>query len=159
MRRILCTLALLATLSVAPLAQAQERSPAGLLDLPRYKESPINLLVEAYVLDVIGHLPAERASSLQAMNLQRTFGTKAVEWRAVLRETLHFSDTIDIAILDLWYRNSEIASAQGGEYLPMAFAMDFTDRYFEDGSRVDVWTPSSLALAKRRIAQRRNSSD
>ena len=121
----------------------------------RYKQNPVYLFFESYILDTIGHLPPERARAIQSMNLQKVFKTKAVEWHAVVREALHLSDTIDVAILDLWYGNSDIARAKGMQYPPEQFAVNFTDEYMKEGSRVDVWPPGALEAAKKRIAARR----
>lgn len=122
------------------------------LDHPRYKSNPIYLFFEHYILDVIGELPQEKSKAIQAMNLQKVFNTRVSEWHQSLREALELSGTIDIAILDLWYRNREIAAATGVEYLPQQFAMDFTDEYMKDGSQVDVWAPGALESAKKRIS-------
>jgi len=124
------------------------------LEHPRYKQNPIYLFFESFVLDTIGHLPDDRSRAIQAMNLQRVFKTSAVEWHAVLRETLHLSETIEIAILDLWYRNQDIARGKGVTYSPEQFAVNFTDEYMKDGSQVDVWPPGALEAAKQRIAAR-----
>jgi hypothetical protein len=129
--------------------------PQKVLEHPRYGKQPINILFEALVLDVMGCLPEAKRQTLQAMNLQSIFNTKASEWRDVLRETLHLSDTIDIAILDLWYRNREALRKQGQEYDPVAFSQDFTDNYFVDQSKVDVWPAGALDAAKKRIAEYR----
>ena len=126
--------------------------PATVSEHPRYAKQPINLLFEAFVLGVIGHLPDEKRQTLQAMNLQRVFNTRASEWRAVLRETLHLSDTIEVAILDLWYQNREALRQQAQEYHPVAFSQDFADHYLAEDSKVDVWPGDSLEAAKNRIA-------
>jgi hypothetical protein len=89
------------------------------------------------------------------MNLQKVFSTRASEWRAVLRETLHLSDTIEVAILDLWYRNRDALRKQGQEYEPIAFSQDFTDNYFAENSKVDVWPDGALDAARKRIADYR----
>ena len=85
------------------------------------------------------------------MNLQKVFKTKAAEWHESLREVLGLSPTIDIAILDLWYRNQDIARVQGIEYPAEQFAMNFTDEYMKEGSLVDIWPPGALEAAKQRI--------
>ena len=125
--------------------------PATISKHPRYANQPINLLFEAFVLDVIGQLPAAKRQTLQAMNLQKVFSTQASEWRAVLRDTLHLSDTIEVAILDLWYRNRKALREQGQDYDPVAFSQDFADNYFADDSKVDVWPEGALDAAKKRI--------
>jgi hypothetical protein len=131
--------------------------PATIAEHPRYAKQPINLLFEAFVLDAIGQLPDAKRQSLQAMNLQNVFNTQASEWRDVLRETLHLSNTIDVAILDLWYRNRDALRKQGQEYDPVAFSQDFADNYFADDSKVDVWPDGALDAAKKRIAEYRAS--
>ena len=129
--------------------------PATISEHPRYAKQPINLLFEAFVLDVIGHLLDAKRQTLQAMNLQKVFNTQASEWRAVLRETLHLSDTIEIAIPDLWYRNREVSRKQGEEYEPVTFSQDFADNYLAAESKVDVWPEGCLDAAKKRIAEYR----
>lgn len=118
---------------------------------PRYGENPIYLFFEAYIQDVIGHLPREKSDSIQNMNIQKVFGTKATEWHSVIEETLHLSNTIDIAILDLWYRHREYFKTDAGEYDPVWFSQIFTDEYMKDGSQVDVWPEGALESAKERI--------
>ncbi|HEX7641375.1 MAG TPA: hypothetical protein VF472_04090 [Burkholderiaceae bacterium] len=117
----------------------------------RYKENPVYLFFENYILDVVGQLPPEKSKAIQAMNLQKVFKTNATEWHASLREVLGLSPTIDIAILDLWYRNQDIAFAKGIKYPAEQFAINFTDEYMKDGSQVDVWPPGALEAAKQRI--------
>jgi len=113
-------------------------------DNPRYAENPIYLFAELYVLDTIGHMPPEK--NPQDMNLQSVFNTKASEWRDVIAEVLHFSETINIAILDLWHRNKHHYND------PWHFAQDFIDKYNEDDSKVDVWPEGTLEAARSRIA-------
>jgi hypothetical protein len=131
---------------------SKKPKPASISEHPRYAKQPINLLFEAFVLDVIGHLPDAKRQTLQAMNLQKVFNTQASNWRAALRETLHLSDTIEVAILDLWYRNRDALRKQGQEYDAVAFSQDFADNYFADDSTVDVWPDGALDAAKKRIA-------
>jgi hypothetical protein len=78
------------------------------------------------------------------------------EWRATTKVNLTLSDTIEIAILDLWYRNREIARAQGVELDPRSFSVHFVDYYYKDDSKVDQWGPGALEDAKVRIAAYRN---
>jgi hypothetical protein len=153
--RTLCLLIICASATVILPLSVEAQQPAI---SPRYKDKPIYLLFEHYIMDVVGQLPPEKSASIQAMNLQKVFNTKASEWHASLREALALSQTIDIAILDLWYRNQDIAQSKGIEYPSRQFAMDFTDEYFKDGSQVDVWPPGALEAAKQRIAIHRNQN-
>jgi hypothetical protein len=121
------------------------------LDHPRYKANPIYLILECYIEDTIGHLPEIKSKTLQDMNLQKVFKTKASDWKAVIRETLRLSNNIDIAILDLWYLNREQFEDDNGKPNSYLFSQVFTDDYMADGSQVDVWPPGALDDAKERI--------
>jgi hypothetical protein len=110
---------------------------------------------EAYILDVIGELSDTRRNAVQAIDLQRALTTTATEWRAVVRESLHLSDTIDIAILDLWYVNKRRLAQQGSACDPAEYAQRFADQYLAENSQIDVWPEGALEAAKKRIAQHR----
>ena len=125
---------------------------------PRYTNKAMLLLFEALVLDTLGCLPADDRAAIEQMPLQRMFGTTASEWRTVVAETLHLSPTFEVAVLDLWYRNSDEAQQKGVSYEPRSFAREFVDHYLEPGSRVDVWTDDALASAQERIRRRRPTS-
>jgi hypothetical protein len=126
-------------------------STISVLNHPRYKENPVYLFFESYIQDVVGQLPPEKSDIIQGMNLQKVFRTEAGEWRAVVREALHLSDSIDIAILDLWYRNRTHFKTESGNYDAVWFSQVFADEYMKDGSRVDVWPTGALEEAKARI--------
>ena len=121
------------------------------LDHPRYKANPIYLIFECYIEDAIGHLPEIKSKTLQEMNLQKVFKTKASDWKAVIRETLHLSRTIDIAIQDHWYQNREHFKNDEGRPDSYLFSQVFTDDFMADGSKIDVWPPGALDAAKVRI--------
>ena len=120
----------------------------------RYKEKPAYILFENYILDTLGLIDAEKRSRLQALDIQRRFGTKAYVWREAVHEFLGLSDTIDIAILDLWHKNSDIAQEKGVEYSPEDFARNFVDEFYREGSKVDIWPDDALQLASQRVRVR-----
>jgi hypothetical protein len=157
-RQALALLFAIATTPVCTSALAQETAAVMPPSNPRYAKNPIAYFFESYILDVIGHLPPERSEKIQSINLQKVFNTGAREWREVVRETLHLSNTIDIAILDLWYTNQDLAAQRRVAYTPLVFAQDFSDKYQKDGSKVDVWPPGALASAQARIAARKSST-
>ena len=121
------------------------------LDHPRYKANPIYLIFECYIEETIGHLPEVKSQTLKEMNLQKVFKTKAADWKAVIRETLHLSATIDIAILDLWYQNRYDFMDNKGQFDTYLFSRVFTNEFMKDGSMLDVWPPGALDAAKERI--------
>lgn len=125
---------------------------------PRYGENPIYIFFEGYIQDVIGYLPKEKSDSFQSMNLHEVFNTEATEWHEVIIETLQLSETIDIAILDLWYRNREQFRSEAGEYDPVWYSQIFTDEYMKEGSQVDVWPKGALEAAKQRIEAAESSN-
>lgn len=141
----------------ASYAEPVKNNMMSFLENPRYRASPVDFFFEQYILDVLGELPVARSREIQAMNLQQIFKTRSNDWHHSVREVLHLSDTIDIAILDLWYRNQDIARAQKTKYAPQQFAMDFVDEYMKEGSRVDVWAPGALDAAKARISRQRTT--
>ncbi len=133
-----------------PVTQAFDRnSMKSALDLPRYKENPVYLFFESYILDTIGKLSPERYAEIQSLDLKSVFKTKSTDWKEVVVEVLHLSDTINIAIKDLWFRNRECYDDD--KYGFQAFAQDFTDHYMTDDSKVDIWTDGALESAKARI--------
>jgi hypothetical protein len=119
---------------------------------------PIDALFATYVLDVIGHLTPEKDRGVESMapELQRALRTTASTWRGIVAEALHLSDTIDVAILDLWYRNSDIVRDRGDSLAPEVYARMFVEQYSKEGSQVDVWEGNALERAKERIALRRS---
>lgn len=124
-----------------------------LLQDTRYQKTPVYLFFEKYVLDVIGELPQEKKDILQDVNLQATFGTQSSDWKDVIREVLHLSPTIDIAILLQWYQVLENTQIDSIDIDTQAFSKDFVDAYFEENSNIDVWTEESLNKAKVKITE------
>ena len=123
------------------------------LEHPRYKENPVYLIFECYIEDTIGHLPEKKSRAIQDMNLQKVFKTKSTAWKSVIRETLLLSDTIDIAIQDLWYQNRDDFMDNRGQFDTYLFSQVFTNEFMEDGSTIDVWPPGALYAAKERISR------
>ena len=111
----------------------------------------MNMLFESFILDTIGKLPDDRVAQLNSMDLSKVFKTEPKDWKLIIKQVLNLSDTIEIAILDLWYKNQDIASKQGIDYDAVQFAIDFVDNYYKDDSKIDVWTDDTLAQAKERI--------
>jgi hypothetical protein len=142
--------------------------PAFPVDLPEVtaifapymgEKRPLDFFFEMFVLDVLGELPQPTQRALdELVSVHGIFGAAGGDWRRGLREGFQLSPTIEVAILDLWYRNSAGAAAAGWSLHPWHFAMMFLDNYFADGSHVDVWHGNALELARERIAQARRCS-
>ncbi len=126
------------------------------LDEARYRENPIYLFLELYIVSVLGRLPKEESDWVKNLNLSEIFDTEATEWREVVEEVLDLSDTIDVAIWHLWVRTREDYYDTHEGYA--AFAQDFTDQYMDDDSEIDVWTKASYAKALREIEAFRASA-
>jgi hypothetical protein len=118
-----------------------------LLQHPRYKDNPVYYFVERLVIDTIEGLPLELQDEIA-----QTIRTDVKGWRGAVKELATLSETFEVAVLDLWYRNSKIAADRGEILLARDFAELFVDNYFLDDSQIDVWGPGALEAAKARIA-------
>jgi len=117
----------------------------------RNAENPMRTLFANFVLATIDMLPREKYEILESLNLAARFNIEPKDWRLVIKQVLHLSDTIEIAILDLWYTNQDIAAQRKVEYHPNQFAIDFVENYFKEDSQIDIWPENSLTRAKERI--------
>ena len=124
-----------------------------LLQDPRYKDTPVYLFFEKYILNVIGNLPADKQEILKNINLQEIFNTQSSNWRDAVREVLHLSSTIDIAIIYQWHVYLEKMHAENQEPDAQVFSLSFVDSYFSEDSDIDVWTEESLMQAKEYIQE------
>ena len=114
--------------------------------MDRYQENPIYYFFEGFVMATIGHLSEEMEDKYN-----RLLDTKGQLWKQKVKEMINLSETIEIAILDLWYRNYEILRNRGEDYEPHHYAINFVDNYFTEDSLVDVWNGNALNEAKERI--------
>jgi hypothetical protein len=123
-------------------------------------QRPIDLFFEFLIIDVLGLLPEATQKALDdfATKHRSFFAATKGDWRAGVRQLLHLSETIDIAILDLWFQNSRKALEQGWTYHPWHYAQNFIEHFLAEGSRVDVWEGNALELAKARINAARKRS-
>lgn len=139
--------------------RAKSRAPwqgvrsMSMKDHPRYGPNPIYLFFEGFIQDVVGCLSFDRSDSFQKMNLQSVFNTEASNWKEVVSEVLNLSNTIDIAILDLWHRNKTAFKDEDGKIDHVWFSQIFTDEYMKEDSQVDIWQEGALEEAKKRIAE------
>jgi len=125
--------------------------PRSILEHPRYKENLSDFFFEMLIVDTIAPLDPEAIAWVAEI-----LKCGADSWRAKVRARLTLADTIDVAILDLWYRNREIAQTQGIDLDVQSFSIHFVDNYYKEESAVDHWGPGALEDAKARIASYRD---
>ena len=114
----------------------------------------INVFFKAFILDTLKELPTEKNDLIEKMNLDKIFSTDFNDWKKTIKKVLNLSDTIEIAIKDLWLRNSEISKNDGTELNADQFADLFIENYFVENSKVDIWeNESDFNNAKNRIAE------
>ena len=123
---------------------------------PRYRENISYLFVELLVIDTIAPLDDEMTQWVTS-----TLRCGRDDWRDMIKRIAHLSPTFEVAVLDLWYRNSAIAREQGEQLRPADYARLFVDNYNAPNSLVDVWGPGALedAWARIRAAEGRLESD
>lgn len=114
---------------------------------------PFDIFFEFFIVDVLGLLPKSTQDALNEFVAKHpsVFASTNGDWRRGVRKMLNLSETIDIAILDLWYVNEKKALDQGWTYHPWHYAQNFHENYVAEGSRIDVWEGDALAQAKIRI--------
>ena len=122
------------------------------------EERPLDLFFELLIIDVLGYLPEKTESVIEEFSKKHPtfFEPTNGNWREYVIKTLELSNTINIAILDLWYRNSENAKNSDWEYHPWHYAMNFIENYFAEDSKVDVWEGNALEEAKQLIREYEN---
>lgn len=121
----------------------------SVFDTPRYKETPIKLFFENYVLHVLRLLPEDVSEQIQKLNLKEMMGTKSSNWYDAVPEILKLSKTMEVAIWDVWIANKDKYIAAQKDF--RQFALDFTDRYMSPNSPIDVWTEESYKAAAQRV--------
>jgi hypothetical protein len=94
----------------------------------RYQGKPLLLLLESYVLDCIGHFPADKTAAMVSI-VQKVYGGDE-DWKATLRSTLHLDKSLDENLRQLWVRNQVIAKEAGETLGPIDFARMIVDRNF-----------------------------
>lgn len=121
---------------------------------PQKTDMNVNVFFKAFILDELKELPTEKRDMIEKMNLDKVFSTDFNDWKKTIKKILNLSDTIEIAIKDLWLRNSEIAKNEGNELNADQFADLFIENYYAENSKIDIWgNETDLSDAKKRIAE------
>ncbi|MFD2914720.1 hypothetical protein [Psychroserpens luteus] len=115
---------------------------------------PIDTFFHLFILDTIHRLPTEKKEILKKVDLDKVYLTDFNDWKKTIKKVLNLSETIEIAIKDLWLRNSEIAKRDNIELNPEEFALLVTEKFLAENSKIDVWeNESDLINAKKRISE------
>jgi hypothetical protein len=118
------------------------------------KARPIDTFFQLFILETIQRLPTEKKEILTKVDLDKVFSTDFNDLKKTIKKVLHLSDTIEIAIKDLWLTNSAIAKRDGIELSPEEFSIKFTENFVTPNSKIDVWeNESDLISAKKRILE------
>jgi hypothetical protein len=96
----------------------------------RYAGRPLLLILENYILDVLGELGPEKRQSMGDV-VRRVFGG-GQDWKATIRRQLQLDHSIDADLAAMWKKNKEIAATNGVELLPVQFAKMIVDTNFAD---------------------------
>lgn len=95
----------------------------------RYAGRPMIRLIECYVLDVIGELPADQREALEAMtpDLIDRFGADASDWRQLVATQMGFPPELRSELERAWKANTEEASARGLSLDPQLWVQAVVD--------------------------------
>ncbi|WP_294332213.1 hypothetical protein [uncultured Sphingomonas sp.] len=98
----------------------------------RYTDKPFLKLLDAYVLDAIGHLDDKSDAQLTAAEpaLREAFGGDS-DWRSIVVERMQFPEGIAGAIREVWEKGAvRFREEQGHEPDPAEFTRIFNDTNF-----------------------------
>ena len=98
----------------------------------RYAGKPMLRLLDSYVLDAIGHLPAEVDAKMTEMEpkFREAFGATG-SWREMVESAMQFPQGMPDAIREVWAKGRvKFLAAQGQEPDPAEFTMTFVDTNF-----------------------------
>lgn len=99
----------------------------------RYDGKPFLILIDAWVLDAIGHLDADWQATVAAMEpqLQQTFGGTGT-WQDIVAEQMKFPADLGGQIERIWLDGkARFEEARGEAPDPVAFARMFVDKNFQ----------------------------
>jgi hypothetical protein len=94
----------------------------------RYEGKPLLMLLESYILDCIGQLPAEKEAGLPPI-VQRLYGG-GEDWKATLRAKLGLPDSIDENARVMWARHQQSLKQPGPTLAPEDFARRVVEESF-----------------------------
>lgn len=97
----------------------------------RYHNNPLLRLLDCYILDAIGQLPAEQAKTLDKLEprFQETFGESGT-WREIVEAQMGFSKVAAQEMRAFWEGYLQQAKHQGVPVGPNEFVIDFVKQNF-----------------------------
>lgn len=96
----------------------------------RYRNRPLLVMVENYILDCIGELQPQEQEAIAKL-VQHAL-EPAEDWRQTLRSYLHFDAGMDDELRELWKTNREIAKEHDSELTAIHFARMVVDDNFPE---------------------------
>jgi hypothetical protein len=96
----------------------------------RYTGRPLLRLLDDYVLDIIGALPAETHPVLLEVVRLAYPNTPGGTWREVLENELEVGPDLKRRILSMWLDYQQLMAGQGQTADPSEFAVSFADEKF-----------------------------
>jgi len=104
--------------------------PSSEAEPERYGGRPLILILENYVLDVIGELDTVKQNGISAI-VAKAFGA-GPDWRATIRRELRLEPAIDGNLREMWKANQQIAVQSNVPLSPIQFAKMVVDANFAD---------------------------
>lgn len=124
-------------------------SVARKIDSDRYKDRPLLRLLDCYILDAIGQLPAQQEEALKRLEpgLQEAFGSQG-GWREIVEEHVGFLPSAAMQMEIVWAGYQEMQKEQGGEIVPAEFVRGFVAQNFpslveDDGGNDGAGAPEA----------------
>jgi hypothetical protein len=96
----------------------------------RYRNRPLLVMVENYILDCIGELQPREQEAIARL-VQHAIEPNA-DWRQTLRQYLHFDAAMDDELRNLWTTNRKIAAENDSELTAIHFARMIVDDNFPE---------------------------
>lgn len=94
----------------------------------RYVTKPLLVLMDSYVLSVIGELPPEEEVHLLTIT-QRAYGGRS-DWLTTMRGRFQLSASTDELVRQMWVSEQERAQQEGRTLAPKNFARAIVDENF-----------------------------
>ena len=103
----------------------------------RYAKNPFDRFCDAYVLWIIGELPAHLERKLQDIytmpGFKESLKSKAETWQQAVEVIMIISPDVQRAVTVLWEKWKRKQEEHNAPPLPMEFATMFVDANFSDG--------------------------